>query len=150
MSDRIFLGLGSSIGNAEETFASAENFLKTHEVTVIQKSKIFKNPPIGGVAQNEFSNAVWEVGFSGTPEELLNILQKCEEKHGRPKEHTHWADRTLDLDILLWGNQIVQTKRLSIPHPEIPNRNFVLIPLSELVDETFEIPTFGALKSLRK
>ena len=150
MSDQIFIGLGSSLGNGTEIFASAQKFLEKKDIKIVQKSNILKNPPIGGVAKNEFSNAVWEIAFNRSPEELLMLLQECERAHGRPKTHKYWGDRTLDLDILIWEEKIINTPNLKIPHPEIPNRNFVLLPLSELVDENFEIPTFGALNTLIK
>ncbi|MCF7905579.1 2-amino-4-hydroxy-6-hydroxymethyldihydropteridine diphosphokinase [Candidatus Gracilibacteria bacterium] len=147
----IFIGLGSSIGNAEEIFASVEKLLIEQGIQVVKKSSILKNPPIGGVAKNEFSNAVWQVepveARLIAPLQLLKILQKIETDHGRTREKK-WDDRTLDLDILIFHDEIINIPELQIPHPEISNRIFVLKPLSELVDETLEIPTLGALGSL--
>ncbi len=135
----IYLGVGSSIGNAEEIFSSAEKFLKKNGVFVIKKSKIYKNPPMGGVAENEFSNAVWEVEFFKktknlrySAKRLLKILKKCEKAHGRNLSAPKWSDRTLDLDILIFDNLSLKTKNLIIPHPEIDNRDFVLKPLREI------------------
>ncbi len=143
----IFLGLGSSIGNAKKIFTSTERALETCGICVIKKSKIFKNPPFGGVAKNEFSNAVWQIETTNSPAELLKILQKIENDHGRTREKK-WDDRTLDLDILIFNDEIIDRKGLKIPHPEMAKRIFVLKPLAELVDETFEIPTLGTLKNL--
>ncbi len=148
----IFLGIGSSIGNAEQIFVAAEKFLHEHEITIVRKSSILKNPPFGGVAQNEFSNAVWEVSIPKgmTPHELLTLLKKAEDSAGRDFLAPRWSDRLLDLDILIFNNDIVENEELSIPHPGIISRNFVLNPLAELVDESFEIPTLGTLKSFLK
>jgi len=143
----IFLGLGSSIGNAENIFKSTEKDLEEKGIKVIKKSKILKNPPFGNVAKNEFSNAVWEVETNLSPQELLNILKKIEEKNGRTKTEK-WADRTLDLDILIFHDLVLETEELIIPHSGIPQRIFVLKPLAELVDKSFKIPKFGLLQSL--
>ncbi len=143
----IFIGIGSSIGEAEEIFAAAEMDLEKENITVLKKSKILKNPPYGGVAENEFSNAVWQIETDKNPEELLSTLQKIENNHGR-KRDKKWDDRTLDLDILVFNDMVFDTEKLKIPHPEIPKRDFVLIPWSEIVEENFEIPKFGKLKDL--
>ncbi|MDH3324916.1 MAG: 2-amino-4-hydroxy-6-hydroxymethyldihydropteridine diphosphokinase [Candidatus Peregrinibacteria bacterium] len=144
----IFLSLGSSIGNAEKIFRSTEEFLENSNIKVLKKSQILKNPPLGEVAKNEFSNAVWQIETDVTPEELLKTLKSCETTHGRDLDAERWSDRLLDLDILTFNNEIINTETLKIPHPEIPNRIFVLQPWSEIVDENFKIPKFGTLKSL--
>jgi 2-amino-4-hydroxy-6-hydroxymethyldihydropteridine diphosphokinase len=148
----IFIGIGSSIGNAEEIFHTAEKLLRLLNINVIKKSKIFKNPPLGGIAKNEFSNAVWEIAIPQhmTPHKLLRILKATESDAGRDFSLPHWDDRLLDLDILIFHDEIVNASDLSIPHAGIATRNFVLKPLAELVDENFEIPTLGTLKSLLK
>ncbi len=162
----IFIALGSSIGDAPSIFDSAERFLKKNGIKILKKSKILKNPPIGNVAKNEFSNAVWKIDFPFSSWEKLNyillpqhrkkklksykllkILQRCEDIHDRAREK-RWDDRTLDLDILMFHDLIISKKALTLPHPEIPNRDFVLLPWKEIVDEAFLIPKFGALKDL--
>lgn len=148
----IFLGIGSSIGNAKQIFRDAEQFLGKNEISVLKKSNILKNPPFGGIAQNEFSNAVWEISVPNdmTPHTLLTLLKKAEQLAGRDFSDPRWSDRPLDIDILIWNEEIVDTPELTIPHPGMPKRDFVLKPLAELVDENFKIPTLGTLKSLLK
>ncbi|MBT3348836.1 2-amino-4-hydroxy-6-hydroxymethyldihydropteridine diphosphokinase [bacterium] len=148
----IFLGIGSSIGNAEKIFDFTEKFLKSNRVLVKRKSNILKNPAIGGVAKNEFQNAVWEISVPDvmSPWELLGILKRGEFCAGRDFSRTHWDDRELDLDILIFHDLVLSAPDLNIPHPEIKNRNFVLQPLTELVDENFKIPTLGPLRNLLK
>ena len=143
----IFIGLGSSIGDAEKIFRSTETSLEAKNIHVVQKSNILKNPPYGGVAKNEFSNTVWQIETNFTPIELLKVLQEVEIQHERKRE-VRWSDRTLDLDILIFNDEVIRTDDLIIPHPGIANRRFVLEPLNELVDENFEIPTLGALRNL--
>ncbi len=109
-----------------------------------------KNPPYGDIAQNEFSNAVWEIAVGNkTSQELLQILQTVETEHQRTR-NKKWEDRTLDLDILMYGDEILKTETLTLPHPEISKRVFVLQPWTELVDENFQIPTFGKISLLLK
>lgn len=162
----IFIALGSSIGAAHEIFAGAETWLELSGVKVLEKSAILRNPPWGGVAKREFSNAVWAIDFPETAWEKLNwillprprrqrlkaykllrLLQACEIAHGRQKAE-RWADRTLDLDLLMFDDLVLKQKCLTLPHPEIAQRMFVLQPWAELVDDTFEIPTLGLLKDL--
>jgi len=164
----IFIGLGSSIGNAQNTFNQVPLFLEKQGVTILKKSKNLKNPAVGGVAQNEFTNAVWQLEFKETPwekvnwvllptkrrtylkaQKLLKILQQCEHHLGRTREK-RWDDRTLDLDILMFNDLILHKKKLTLPHPEITKRSFVLLPWREIVDEDFSIPKFGLLTTLIK
>lgn len=154
----IFLGLGSSVGDAEKIFESVEDFLAKNDIDVLQKSKILINPPLGGVAQNEFSNAVWAVdvsaNFLGTvveqAQKLLQICKACEKAHGRNLNAKRWSDRSLDLDILMFDDLVLDTEDLKIPHPEIKNRDFVLLPWAEIVSSDFELPIHGNLHNLSK
>ncbi len=138
-SEKVLIALGSSIGDAEAIFESAEKFLDENGLEIIKKSKNHKFPPYGGVAKNEFTNAVWEIEIQGLKEfsydkarKFLNLLQKCEDHHGRTREK-QWGDRTLDIDILTFGNLECNTTQLTIPHAEIQKRDFVLIPLREIL-----------------
>ena len=141
----IFIGLGSSIGNAEEIFRSTEKFLNKNNITIKKKSNIFKNPPFGNIAKNEFSNAVWEIFVEKniTPFYLLKILKNCEKYHGRDFTKPLWSDRILDIDILFFNNQKINTKNLKIPHPGIKKRIFVIKPWCEILEKNFEIKDVG-------
>jgi len=164
----IFIGVGSSIGNAEAHFTQAETNLLTFGIKVSKKSKNLKNAPQGGVAQNQFTNAVWQLEFPETKWEkinwcllpqhrrqklkayrLLNLLQLVEKQALRTREK-RWDDRTLDLDILMFHTLRLENQRLLLPHPLIPERDFVLHPWQELVDKDFEIPKFGSVSKLIK
>lgn len=162
----IFIGVGSSIGDAGAFFKQAQIFLESQQIKIIQKSKIFRNPAQGDVAQNEFSNAVWQIEFPETPFEkfnwvllpkyrrqklkalkLLKIMQTCENACKRLRIK-RWDDRTLDLDLLMFHQLKLNHCRLKLPHPLIDQRNFVLLPWQELVDKNFEIPKFGSISQL--
>ncbi len=164
----IFIGIGSSIGDAEAHFAQTKIELAHLGVEVVKQSKNLKNPAQGGVAQNEFTNAVWQIEFTETKWEqinwcllptwrrqklkaykLLKVLQAVETKALRTRAK-QWDDRTLDLDILMFHHLTFTKQHLLIPHPRIPERDFVLKPWQELVDKDFEIPTFGLIGELIK
>jgi 7,8-dihydro-6-hydroxymethylpterin-pyrophosphokinase len=164
----IFIGVGSSIGEAQTQFTQAELDLKSKGVEVIKKSTLMVNPPQGGVAKNDFTNAVWHIEFPETKWEkanwcllpasrrqklkaykLLKVLQWVEDQAHRTRSK-RWEDRTLDLDILMFHQLILRQQRLLIPHPRIPERDFVLRPWEELVDKEFEIPKFGRVSELIK
>ncbi len=145
----IFIGLGSSIGDAEVIFDSVEKMLTSLKIEVVKKSSILKNPPFGNIAKNEFANAVWQIESSKSPYQLLEVLQKIEIAHGRIRKKK-WDDRTLDLDILMFGNTVLDKEKLTIPHPGIPERLFVLQPWMEIVNEEFAIPGMGQVKKLLK
>lgn len=164
----IFIGLGSSIGNAQNIFEQTQKNLEKQGIKILKKSEILKNPPFGGVAHNEFSNAVWAIDFPESAWEkinwallpkyrrqklkaykLLKVLQLCENELGRTRKK-RWDDRTLDIDILMFQDLVLNKKHLSIPHLGIADRSFVLGPWQEIVDEDFIIPKFGRLKDLVK
>lgn len=138
----IYIGVGSSIGNAQQIFETAINTLKKEGVFVLQRSKPFLNPPFGGIAQNDFTNEVWQIKTTLPPIALMRVLQSAEDTTKRDRT-TRWADRPLDLDILTYNNITLNLPELKIPHPGIPNRSFVLIPWADLVPNNFSIPIFG-------
>lgn len=141
--DIIYLGIGSSVGNAEKIFKNAVKFLEKNGIEIIKKSKTHKTEPWGGIAKNTFSNAVWTVktvstNFAQRPYkksiQLLDIINKCEQSQGRDrKNEKHWGDRPLDIDILWVPGLICDTKRITLPHPYMEEREFVTKPLLEIL-----------------
>lgn len=139
----LYLGIGSSVGNAEEIFKNAEKFLEKNGVKIIKKSKIHKTPPWGGIAKNTFSNATWaaktiSTSFAQRPYkksiQILDIINKCEQSQGRDrKTEKRWGDRPLDIDILWVPGLICDTKRITLPHPYMEEREFVTNPLWEIL-----------------
>tara|TARA_Y100000748_G_scaffold234989_1_gene198947 strand:- start:157 stop:486 length:330 start_codon:yes stop_codon:yes gene_type:complete len=105
---------------------------------------LYKSKPLGPKNQPNFINAVVKIKTNYDPIELLDALQDIENKHHR-RRTKKWGPRTLDLDILIFNHIEMNNERLVIPHPEIINRDFVLIPLFEVTNYNFNIPKYGKL-----
>ena len=130
-----FIGLGSNVGDRLQFLRRAvERLDDTTGVRVTRVSSIYETEPIGPAAQPWFLNAVVEIDTSLTPLALLTHTQGIERGLDRLTTY-RWGPRTIDLDILLYGKVQVKTPTLQIPHPELCNRAFVLIPLLELAPE---------------
>lgn len=130
---QVFLGLGSNLGNKKNNIANAikEIALLTN-TTVIQKSKLYNTKPEGHLDQPDFINAAIEIETKLSPQKLLAELQQIEIKLGREKTFKG-GPRIIDIDILTYDNLEISTPELTIPHPEMNKRNFVLKPLSEII-----------------
>jgi 2-amino-4-hydroxy-6-hydroxymethyldihydropteridine diphosphokinase len=127
----IYVGLGANLGAPERTLAAAaEEIAGLPGVTLLRRSSLYATAPVGP-AQPEFRNAVVSLCSAGGPEELLEALIRIERAHGRIRGE-RWGPRTLDLDLLLWAEQVVDVPGLRIPHPELHRRRFALEPLAEL------------------
>ncbi len=127
-----YISLGSSIGDLNKYFDDAIKMIKkTSGIYELKESQRYSSLPLGGVAKEEFLNSVIEIETILTPTKLLKVLNNIESKLDR-KRKIKWDDRTIDLDILFYGNQIISKENLIIPHPEIENRDFVLKPLLDL------------------
>lgn len=133
--ERIYISSGSNLGDREENLKRAFELIgENPEIKITNTSLFYETEPIGDKDQDWFLNGVLEIQTSLLPEELLGILQGIEEGLGRTRG-LKGSPRTIDLDILLFGNQVVDLPRLKIPHPELYKRNFVLIPLAEIAPE---------------
>ena len=142
-----FLGLGSNLDGPFNQLTNAINAINTIPSTSLnQTSSFYKNKPVGPQDQPDFLNAVASIDTGLSPDSLLDYLQEIEMQQGR-KRKIRWGARTLDLDILLYGNEVINTMRLVIPHPEMHRRAFVLHPLFEIAPEVI-IPGQGPLKNL--
>ena len=143
-----YIGLGSNLQDPQSQITRALNELqelpKTH---VLVSSSLYISEPMGPAKQADFVNAVVKISTSLSPEELLIALQNIEQLHKRARSTERWGPRTLDLDILLYGDVQMNTKKLQIPHSGIAEREFVLIPLQE-IEADLIIPGKGALIEL--
>jgi 2-amino-4-hydroxy-6-hydroxymethyldihydropteridine diphosphokinase len=129
---RAYVGVGSNLGDRWAHLASAAAFLdRSPRVTVLRASRVFDTAPLGP-PQPRYLNAVLEVETGLTAKGLLAVLQMAENAAGRRRGGRRWSARTLDLDLLLFGEEIIVTPRLRVPHPELTVRRFVLAPLAEL------------------
>ncbi len=125
-----YLGLGSNLGNREEYILKALSEL-SKKMKILQNSEIIETKPYGNVNQPDFLNCVTKIETELNPLELLKICTEIEKKLGR-KRSQKWASRTIDIDILFYGNETFQSDELTIPHPEIQKRKFVLKSLNEI------------------
>lgn len=143
MSQRIFIGLGSNLADPLKQLMSAVSAIRRlPEIEFRQVSGVYLTHPMGREDQADYYNAVAEVATELTASELLDALQAIEHRQGRTRDGKRWSERSLDLDILLYGNETIKTDRLVIPHPGMHERAFVLFPLHEL-DDSIEIPGRG-------
>ena len=128
----IYIGIGANLGDREKTLQDATGILNEKpEIAIIAASAVYETAPIGVVDQPYFLNAVLQIHTSLSARSLLNCLLAIERKFGRLRE-TRWGPRTLDLDILLYGDAIINQSGLQVPHPHLHERAFVLVPLCDL------------------
>lgn len=128
----VFIGLGSNTGDKIENIKKAiEELGKVPENKVVDVSTLYRTEPVGGVDQDWFVNAVAELETTLSPRELLNTLLDIERDLGRIRD-VKWGPRTIDLDILLYDDLIMDEEGLSIPHPLLQERGFVLVPMAEI------------------
>lgn len=136
-----YIALGSNLGDKEKNLRRALLLLTQQGVEVVKVSSFITTEPYGVTDQPQFLNAVCEVRTNLAPLALLDVLLATELAMGRVRLR-HWGERNIDLDLLLYGNVVMNTKRLRLPHPDIQNRDFVLLPLAELAPEVVH-PVLG-------
>ena len=131
-SERVYIGLGSNVGARAAHLAHARARLNTLPGTrVVATSRVEETAPIGPVPQEPYLNQMVLVETSLSPEELLAHCRKIEAERGRER-HERWGPRTLDLDIVRYGSRTIREPNLTIPHPELPNRDFWRREIAEL------------------
>jgi len=131
-SERVYIGLGSNVGDRAAHLAHARARLNTLPGTrVVATSRVEETAPIGPVPQEPYLNQMVLVETSLSPEELLAHCRKIEAERGRER-HERWGPRTLDLDIVRYGSRTIREPNLTIPHPELPNRDFWRREIAEL------------------
>ena len=142
-----FVGLGSNLGEPRRQVEQAVGELATIPRTrLVRASAMYRSAPVGYAEQPEFVNAVAELDTELDPAALLRELQAIEARHGRIRSFPN-APRTLDLDVLLYGNSSFESEQLKVPHPRMHERAFVLKPLLEL-DSAISIPGHGPARTL--
>jgi len=141
MATPIFILLGSNLGDREGNLAAAQWFLEKSGIVVNRESRVYETKPWGKENQPDFLNQVLQIETDLTPMALLNKLLEIEAEMGR-KRVIKWGERIIDMDILLYGDQVIKTDKLTIPHPGIPSRRFTLVPLDEIASEVIH-PELG-------
>ena len=144
-----FVGLGANLGEPRRQVE--QGFLDLDAIThtrVMKTSALYRTEPVGFAAQPRFVNAVAQLETGLPAERLLAELQAIEARHGRERSFPD-APRTLDLDLLLFGNAVIRTAKLEVPHPRMHERAFVLVPLLEIAPQA-EIPGRGPARGFLK
>tara|TARA_R110001592_G_scaffold320639_2_gene598740 strand:- start:60377 stop:60889 length:513 start_codon:yes stop_codon:yes gene_type:complete len=135
MTETAYISLGSNLGSPQKQVLTAITALKhLTDTKVTAVSHWYRSLPMGPQDQPDYINGVAELYTELSAVELLRALQKIENNHHR-KRLKHWGPRTLDLDILLYGSQVINQHNLKVPHPGMTTRNFVLTPLADIAPE---------------
>ena len=136
MSTVVYVGLGSNLANPVDQVNQALTALDgMAHCRLLSQSSLYRSAPMGPQDQNDYINAVAELSTDLTPIALLDALQSIENQQGRVRKDERWGPRTLDLDLLLYGDKSVDLPRLKVPHYGMKQRNFVLLPLQEIAPD---------------
>ncbi len=145
---RAYVGLGSNMGDREQMLWGAIHMLAFNpDVDVVTVSSIRETDPVGVLDQSPFLNAAVAVDTELDPHALLGLLLAVERELGRTREGPRFGPRTIDLDLLLYGEEVVEEPGLTVPHPRLHERKFALEPLAEL-DPDLDVPGRGTVQAL--
>ena len=145
---RAYVGLGANLGDREATIASALELLAREDgVEVVAVSSLRDTEPVGMVDQPRFLNGAVAVETQLSPRDLLNRLLAVERELGRTREGPRFGPRTIDLDLLVYGDEVVDEPGLTVPHPRLAERRFALEPIAEL-NPDLVVPGRGRVSDL--
>ncbi|NPT86865.1 2-amino-4-hydroxy-6-hydroxymethyldihydropteridine diphosphokinase [Escherichia coli] len=131
-----YIAIGSNLASPlEQVNAALKALGDIPESRILVVSSFYRTPPLGPQDQPDYLNAAVALKTTLAPEELLNHTQRIELQQGRVRKAERWGPRTLDLDIMLFGNEVINTERLTVPHYDMKNRGFMLWPLFEIAPE---------------
>ncbi|MDF4003238.1 2-amino-4-hydroxy-6-hydroxymethyldihydropteridine diphosphokinase [Luteibacter sp. PPL552] len=149
MSVIALIGLGGNLGDVRGRLRDAIDALeRVPGVHVTARSRIYRTPPWGHLDQPDFINAAIAVSTSLDAHALLDALLAVERSLGRVRDGARWGPRTIDLDLLAFGDAVIHDGRLDVPHPRIPERAFVLLPLADIAPDVV-LPGMGRVADLR-
>ncbi|MDN2668138.1 2-amino-4-hydroxy-6-hydroxymethyldihydropteridine diphosphokinase [Vibrio sp. 14N.309.X.WAT.E.F5] len=145
-----YIAVGSNLADpVNQANLAIETLKSLPRSTFIATSKLYSSTPMGPQNQPDYINAVVAIQTELTPIELLDCTQKIELEQGRVRKDERWGPRTLDLDIVLYGNEVIDSERLTVPHYGMKEREFVLYPLAEIAP-SLQLPDGTELNELLK
>lgn len=143
-----YIGIGSNLNGPVEQVETAFGLLgELPDSRLVARSSLYRSAPFGGVEQPDFVNAVAALETQLDARSLLEQLQHIEQSRGRERGGQRWGPRVIDLDLLVYDDVVIDEPDLTVPHPGIAERNFVLLPLREIAPE-LEIPGLGRVDSI--
>ncbi|MEJ2397754.1 MAG: 2-amino-4-hydroxy-6-hydroxymethyldihydropteridine diphosphokinase [Gammaproteobacteria bacterium] len=144
----VYVGIGSNLLQPVQQVQHAIQALSgIHETRLIAHSRLYRSVPMGPQDQPDYINAVAALATHLSALDLLDVLHDIESSQGRVRDGSRWGPRSLDLDLLLYGDEIINLPQLQVPHPGLHQRNFVLYPLHEIAPDLM-IPGRGELAAL--
>ena len=146
---RAYVALGSNLGDREENLRAALKHLQENGIEVVKTSTFIETEPYGVTDQPGFVNAVCQVETELAPLELLRLLLRIEQEMGRVRLR-RWGERNIDLDLLLYEDAVLESEELTLPHPDMQNRDFVLIPFAEIAGEVVHPVLRKTIKLLKE
>lgn len=148
--EQVFIGLGANLNEPRQQIIDALECIKrVSQLSLIRYSSLYGSKPLGPQEQPDYVNAVALIETTLEPIELLRALQAIEKHQGRVRKAQRWGARTLDLDIILFGQLLIETEELTVPHYHFHQREFVLYPLAEIAPNLI-LPDGRSLQSLIK
>lgn len=133
---RVYIAIGSNLASPlEQVNAAVQAIGEIPDSRIVAVSSFYRTPPLGPQDQPDYLNAAVALDTALAPEELLNHTQRIELQQGRVRKAERWGPRTLDLDIMLFGDEVINTDRLTVPHYDMKNRGFMLWPLFEIAPD---------------
>jgi 2-amino-4-hydroxy-6-hydroxymethyldihydropteridine diphosphokinase len=147
---KAFIGLGANLGDPPAQLREALRLIGARPgIRVVATSRFYRSAPLGPGEQPEYCNAVCAVDTDLNPDRLLTHLHGVERAMGRERPPQRWAPRLIDLDLLHYQRVTMKTSRITLPHPELHKRNFVVVPLAEIAPD-LELPGLGRVDELAR
>ena len=132
----VYIAIGSNLASPlEQVNAAVQAIGAIPDSRIVAVSSFYRTPPLGPQDQPDYLNAAVALDTALAPEALLDHTQRIELQQGRVRKAERWGPRTLDLDIMLFGDEVINTERLTVPHYDMKNRGFMLWPLFEIAPE---------------
>jgi 2-amino-4-hydroxy-6-hydroxymethyldihydropteridine diphosphokinase len=132
---KVYLGIGTNLGNREKNLEKALSALEKQAGRIVASSPVYETEPLGFISDKMFLNMVVIIETKFSPDKLLNCIRSIEKGLGRKRETGKYVSRTIDIDLLFYENQIIENTELTVPHPRMHERKFVLVPFCDIAPD---------------